>query len=61
MPHMVIPPARKRRRQGREAVGMGMAGDERTAAFTGDRPDLEWELGDRLAVPSQVIWSEPQL
>lgn len=38
-----------------------MAGDERTAAFTGDRPDLEWELGDRLAVPSQVIWSEPQL
>jgi hypothetical protein len=29
-------------------VGAGQAGDERAAAFTAVRPDLEGELGDRL-------------
>ncbi|MFZ3468918.1 hypothetical protein ACODT3_32555 [Streptomyces sp. 4.24] len=35
---------------GWEAVGLGEASDEGIAAFTSDRPDLEGELGDRLAV-----------
>lgn len=33
-----------------DAVGLGEAGDEGVATFPCDRPDLEGELGDRLAV-----------
>ena len=38
----------------RKAVGAGEAGDEGIAAFTGNRPDLEGELGDRLAARGGV-------
>jgi hypothetical protein len=35
---------------GWETIGLRKAGDEGIAAFTSDRPDLEGEPGDRLAV-----------
>ncbi|WP_159025274.1 hypothetical protein [Streptomyces pluripotens] len=34
---------------------MGEAGNERIAAFTSDRPDLEGELGDRLTVRTELF------